>query len=75
MAYDKMDASQSFRQPLVGKAKPVLKTIPVEDRTYPRYRSLKDLPKETRDYIEMVRDGVRVKWVSVGHLWGQTFKA
>ena len=39
-------------------------------------RSLSDLPKETRDYLEMIEreTGVKVKWVSVGPRREQTFK-
>lgn len=63
--------------PLVSKAKPVLKTMPGWKTDISSARSLKDLPKETRDYIEMVEreTGVRVKWVSVGPRREQTFKA
>jgi adenylosuccinate synthase len=62
--------------PLVRKAKPVFKTMPGWKIDISSARSLSDLPKETRDYLEMIEreTGVKVKWVSVGPRREQTFK-
>ena len=60
--------------PLVSKAKPVLKHMPGWKTDISSARSLSDLPKEAREYVEMIEreTGVKVKWVSVGPRREQT---
>ncbi len=61
----------------LGKAKPVLESMPGWKHDISSARSLADLPKEARDYVAMVEreTGVKVKWISVGPRREQTLEA